>query len=98
MTWYVFDMDFLWCYIPIKNEFHMICFYILISTEFSNEFCDCDLQESLRAWLRKFVSKDIFTWQDLTDEAVYQAHQKIPTMVNFNKKLLNMTIYSEVSH
>jgi hypothetical protein len=52
----------------------------------------------LRAWLRKFVSKDIFTWQDLTDEAVYQAHQKIPTMVNFNKKLLNMTIYSEVSH
>eukprot|EP00435_Cladocopium_sp_Y103_P001146 s2456_g1.t1 len=43
-------------------------------------------RESLRAWLRKFVSNDIFTWQDLTEEAVYQGVASNSSQINRQRK------------
>ena len=61
----IFDMDMIWIWYG---------FYTILPTDFHRILSGTATpQESLRAWLRKFVSNDIFTWQDLTDEAVYQA-------------------------
>lgn len=52
----------------------------------SKEPLEAKSLESLRAWLRKFVSNDIFTWQDLTDEALYQGVASTNSQVHRQRK------------